>query len=94
MERFPFITADAASGSEAKSSAGLTLAFKDLSYSIVDGKTKESKFLIEGISGCVQPGEILAVMGPSGAGKMFSPVAKATLAPNTAKSCSTGLRDQ
>ncbi|KAI8612487.1 P-loop containing nucleoside triphosphate hydrolase protein [Chytriomyces sp. MP71] len=70
MEHSPFITADVATpGSEAKSSAGLTLAFKDLSYSIVDGKTKESKFLLEGISGCVQPGEILAVMGPSGAGK-------------------------
>ncbi|ORY29491.1 P-loop containing nucleoside triphosphate hydrolase protein [Rhizoclosmatium globosum] len=34
-----------------------------------DHKTKETKFLMQGVSGIVKPGEVLAVLGPSGSGK-------------------------
>ncbi|KAJ3255532.1 hypothetical protein HDU77_003656 [Chytriomyces hyalinus] len=70
MENSPFLMSDSAARASPPAPVdGLTLTFKDLSYSIVDRSGKESKYLLEGISGCVKPGEVLAVMGPSGAGK-------------------------
>lgn len=50
------------------------LAWKDLSYTVNGkkncfGKVKESKDILHGISGRVEPGQMLAIMGSSGAGK-------------------------
>ena len=43
-----------------------TLKFENISFSI---KTPEEEvFILQNISGCVQPGEICAIMGQSGAG--------------------------
>lgn len=45
----------------------LTFAFQHLRYSI--RTKKESKVLLDDISGIIRPGTVLAIMGPSGAGK-------------------------
>ncbi|KAJ3411932.1 hypothetical protein HDV05_001513 [Chytridiales sp. JEL 0842] len=45
------------------------LIFTDIGYTVIDRVTKQSKTILESITGCVKPGELLAVMGPSGAGK-------------------------
>lgn len=46
----------------------VTLSFKNISYSVPlpDDSTKE---ILRNINGCIRPGEMLAVMGPTGAGK-------------------------
>jgi len=41
---------------------------KDLTVA-VSGKDKTEKKLLDGVSFCVQPGDVVALMGPSGAGK-------------------------
>lgn len=47
-----------------------TVSFNNLKYEIIDKKNNNaSKMLLNGVSGCIQPGESLAIMGPSGAGK-------------------------
>ncbi|KAI9324010.1 P-loop containing nucleoside triphosphate hydrolase protein [Obelidium mucronatum] len=48
--------------------AGLTLAWKDLGYTIKDKASNESRAVLDGITGTLNPGEVLAVLGPSGAG--------------------------
>jgi len=40
-----------------------TLHFSDISY------TLNGRSIIEGVTGCVRPGQVLAIMGASGAGK-------------------------
>lgn len=45
--------------------------FKDVSYKVIlKGMTStEEKEILTGITGSVNPGEVLALMGPSGSGK-------------------------
>ncbi|KAJ9564996.1 hypothetical protein OSB04_000962 [Centaurea solstitialis] len=48
------------------------IKFEDVKYMIsCKGKRYENskRFILQGITGCVQPGEVLALMGPSGGGK-------------------------
>ncbi|XP_028777514.1 ABC transporter G family member 22 isoform X1 [Neltuma alba] len=47
------------------------LKFKDVSYKVVikGMTTSEEKDILNGITGSVNPGEVLALMGPSGSGK-------------------------
>jgi ABC-type multidrug transport system ATPase subunit len=47
----------------------VTLTWSDVCYTIpAKKKTPEKKILIN-VSGCVKPGQLLAIMGASGAGK-------------------------
>mmetsp|Transcript_50052 Transcript_50052/g.89833 ORF Transcript_50052/g.89833 Transcript_50052/m.89833 type:complete len:652 (-) Transcript_50052:66-2021(-) len=52
---------------------GLSLTFRDLSYAVDIKKTKEvpahQKQILQGLSGACKAGRLLAIMGPSGAGK-------------------------
>ncbi|KAL4277228.1 hypothetical protein AHAS_Ahas20G0286200 [Arachis hypogaea] len=47
------------------------LKFSDVTYKVVmkGMTTSEEKDILKGITGCVSPGEVLALMGPSGSGK-------------------------
>ncbi|XP_050208841.1 ABC transporter G family member 1-like [Mercurialis annua] len=47
---------------------GVFLSWEDLWVNVSNGK-KESKTILEGVTGYVQPGQFLAIMGPSGSGK-------------------------
>uniref|UniRef100_A0A4W5M0M3 ABC transporter domain-containing protein n=1 Tax=Hucho hucho TaxID=62062 RepID=A0A4W5M0M3_9TELE len=49
--------------------APVTLAFRDLSYTIQVKKQKTTRQLLRGIHGCFEPGTLTALMGSSGAGK-------------------------
>ncbi|KAI9376090.1 P-loop containing nucleoside triphosphate hydrolase protein [Aspergillus egyptiacus] len=44
-------------------------SWSDLTVTVKDRTTKRPRNLIEGISGCVEQGELVALMGPSGCGK-------------------------
>ncbi|CAG8751419.1 24885_t:CDS:2, partial [Racocetra persica] len=48
---------------------GISLAWKNVAYKIINPKTKKKQNILTGCTGIVQPGEIMAIMGPSGAGK-------------------------
>jgi ABC-type glutathione transport system ATPase component len=53
---------------------GICLTWKDLwvtvdSSSSSKGKMKESKSILDGLTGYAKPGQLLAIMGPSGCGK-------------------------
>lgn len=50
------------------------MSWENLSYSVSvkEGKKKTRKALLNGISGYVRPGMLLALMGPSGAGKVYN----------------------
>ena len=45
----------------------LSLAFVDLGYTT--SPSRGSKEIMRGVTGCVLPGELVALMGPSGSGK-------------------------
>eukprot|EP00616_Rhizochromulina_sp_CCMP1243_P005891 CAMPEP_0118998186 /NCGR_PEP_ID=MMETSP1173-20130426/62939_1 /TAXON_ID=1034831 /ORGANISM="Rhizochromulina marina cf, Strain CCMP1243" /LENGTH=888 /DNA_ID=CAMNT_0006949667 /DNA_START=69 /DNA_END=2736 /DNA_ORIENTATION=- len=47
----------------------IALRFQDISFTVQDKKTKTEKVIIQDISATVRPGHVLAIMGPSGAGK-------------------------
>ena len=47
----------------------ISLTFTDLTYEVVLPKTKEVKKILQGVSGHVSSGQMLAILGPSGAGK-------------------------
>lgn len=53
----------------ASSHPALTLEFTDLAYDVDMGKKKPRKKILNGCSGVVKPGEMLAILGSSGAGK-------------------------
>ena len=46
----------------------ITLEWRDLTYKVVVGKRKQRTFktILDGLSGAVSPGRLLAVMGPTG----------------------------
>ncbi|KAJ3220187.1 hypothetical protein HDU67_005513 [Dinochytrium kinnereticum] len=48
---------------------GLTVAWENVSYSVPTKKKQPEKVILNSMSGCAQPGEILAILGGSGAGK-------------------------
>jgi ATP-binding cassette subfamily G (WHITE) protein 2 len=50
-------------------SARVSLSFKDLVYEVQLPKTKETKRILSGVSGHVHAGQMMAILGPSGAGK-------------------------
>lgn len=47
------------------------MQFEDVKYKVVTkgGKSSDEKHILHGITGSVDPGEVLALMGPSGGGK-------------------------
>lgn len=47
------------------------MQFTDVSYKVIIKRiaTSEEKEILNGITGLVNPGEVLALMGPSGSGK-------------------------
>eukprot|EP00927_Polykrikos_kofoidii_P024845 TRINITY_DN22478_c0_g1_i1.p1 TRINITY_DN22478_c0_g1~~TRINITY_DN22478_c0_g1_i1.p1 ORF type:complete len:666 (+),score=112.33 TRINITY_DN22478_c0_g1_i1:64-1998(+) len=55
---------------DGKSAVGISIQWKGLSYSIFDKKSKgQRKWILSPQSGQVNPGDLVAFMGPSGAGK-------------------------
>mgnify|MGYP002775887310 CR=1 FL=1 len=56
------------SKSHNEGSGGAILAWKDVSVEVVSWKG-ESKSVVQGLSGYVEPGQLMAIMGPSGSGK-------------------------
>lgn len=71
MSQFSISFKDEYAQSEVPSfgSEGVSLAWRNVCYSITDPKTNSRRNIIENVSGYVKPGEIMAIMGPSGAGK-------------------------
>lgn len=48
---------------------GYSLTWKNLGYSVVDKKTGSRKHILKNVTGCIEPGSFLAILGASGAGK-------------------------
>ena len=52
----------------------MRIIFKDLTYLVRNQANKNEKLaLLKGISGFYRPGEMAAVMGPSGSGNLLTP---------------------
>jgi ABC-type glutathione transport system ATPase component len=53
---------------------GAFMSWENLSYAVdvKKGKQVEQLTLLDGINGFVRPGMLMALMGPSGAGKVFN----------------------
>ncbi|CAG8435929.1 8604_t:CDS:2 [Ambispora gerdemannii] len=47
----------------------VSLAWRNLSYTVMNSKTKQKTNIVQDVSGVVKPGEVMAIMGPSGSGK-------------------------
>lgn len=64
---------------ESSKGHGAYMSWENLSYAVdvKKGKQVEKLTLLDGINGYVRPGMLMALMGPSGAGK----VSKLTLSP-------------
>eukprot|EP01083_Nonionella_stella_P225530 801704_1 len=46
------------------------VSWKDLSFTVPDPKDKKNtKTILDNLNGCVKPGQLIAVIGPSGSGK-------------------------
>lgn len=45
------------------------IEFKNIKYSIAEGRLRTHKTILKGVSGKFEPGKITSIMGPSGAGK-------------------------
>lgn len=54
---------------ETKTNENLWLGFNDMRLSITDSKTKEAKFILDGISGQCYGGQVYGIIGASGGGK-------------------------
>ena len=53
-----------------KSNLEIYVSWKNLSFKVVDPKDKKKrKIILNDLNGCVKPGELVAVIGPSGSGK-------------------------
>ena len=46
------------------------LSWKDISCKVLDTKSMQPKSVLNGCTGCASPGETVALMGPSGAGRL------------------------
>lgn len=59
--------------SESQKGRGAFMSWENLSYAVdvKKGKEKSKLTLLDGINGYVRPGMLMALMGPSGAGKVF-----------------------
>jgi ABC-type multidrug transport system ATPase subunit len=47
----------------------IDIVFQDIEYSVKDHSTGQIKHILRGVSGQVKSGQVLAIMGASGAGK-------------------------
>jgi ABC-type glutathione transport system ATPase component len=58
---------------QAQKGEGAYMSWENLSYAVdvKKGRKVEQLTLLEGITGYVRPGMLMALMGPSGAGKVF-----------------------
>ena len=52
-----------------KNISNKTNIWKNLSFDVPDPKEKKTKTILNNLNGCAKPGELIAVIGPSGSGK-------------------------
>eukprot|EP01083_Nonionella_stella_P195902 721186_1 len=45
------------------------VSWKNLSFTVPNKEKKKNKIILDNLNGCVKPGELVAVIGPSGSGK-------------------------